>query len=72
MKAEDTYYFPLDISSEKLYQAGITVRDKLAESAMIGLIGSAAMVDDVSDTTTEWVARNSYRIADALLSQSNK
>lgn len=61
---EHTKYFATDFNS------GISVRDKLAESAMIGLLSSGNfMINPVTINTTE-LTKKSYEIADSMIKQS--
>jgi len=60
-------YFPAAGSVSE----GITIRDKLAESAMIGLLTNQSIVDGlIDDKTIIWVAEHSYKLADAMIKQS--
>lgn len=51
---------------------GMTVRDKLAESAMIGLLGNTGIIDTLTDSNISWIAEHSYKLADAMIEQSKK
>ncbi|EJD6044714.1 hypothetical protein M0J40_RS19030 [Providencia rettgeri] len=43
------------------------LRDKFAMAAMQGILSNPAMIDTATDQTIEWVAKNSYQAADAML-----
>ncbi|HHR6244939.1 TPA: hypothetical protein ACS73G_003714 [Providencia alcalifaciens] len=44
-----------------------TLRDYLAAKAMNGILANNAMIDTATDQTLEWVAKNAYQMADAML-----
>ncbi len=44
-----------------------TIRDYFAAKAMNGILSNSAMIDTSTDQTLEWVAKNAYRMADAML-----
>ncbi|MTC16563.1 hypothetical protein [Providencia alcalifaciens] len=44
-----------------------TLRDYLASKAMNGILSNPAMIDTSTDQTLEWVAKNAYQAADAML-----
>ncbi|MBS0923226.1 hypothetical protein JK188_01880 [Providencia sp. JGM181] len=48
-------------------QEGMNLRDYLAAKAMNGIIANNAMIDTATDQTLEWVAKNAYQMADAML-----
>nr|ELR5184294.1 hypothetical protein [Providencia rettgeri] len=48
-------------------QEGMSLRDYLAAKAMNGIIANNAMIDTSTDQTLEWVAKNAYQMADAML-----
>ncbi|MTC75745.1 hypothetical protein GKR75_16020 [Providencia sp. wls1919] len=43
------------------------LRDKFAIAAMQGILSNSAMIDTATDQTIEWVAKNAYQMADAML-----
>lgn len=43
------------------------LRDKLAMSAMNGILSNHCMIDNVTEQSAEWVAKESYQMADAML-----
>ncbi|HIE6468876.1 TPA: hypothetical protein ACXJTA_000130 [Proteus mirabilis] len=45
----------------------LTLRDQFAMSAMQGILSNHAMIDTSTDQTLEWVAKNAYQMADAML-----
>lgn len=48
-------------------QEGMTLRDYFAAKAMNGILSNPAMIDTATDQTIEWVAKNAYQMADAML-----
>lgn len=48
-------------------QEGMNLRDYLAAKAMNGILANNAMIDTATDQTLEWVAKNAYQMADAML-----
>lgn len=44
-----------------------SLRDKLAMEAMNGILSNHCMIDNVTEQSAVWVARESYQIADAML-----
>ncbi|MEX6325179.1 hypothetical protein AB6F65_09880 [Providencia hangzhouensis] len=43
------------------------LRDKLAMAAMQGILANPAQLDNVNDKSAEWVSRDAYLVADAML-----
>lgn len=60
---EHTKYFATE------FNPGISVRDKLAESAMMGLM---SQYPSQTHNTIDQVSKAAYEIADAMIAQSNK
>lgn len=50
-------------------ESGMTLRDYFAAKAMQGMLANNLIVDDLSDSITEWIANRSYEISDAMLKQ---
>ncbi|WP_368878919.1 hypothetical protein [Proteus mirabilis] len=48
-------------------QEGMQLRDYFAAKAMNGILSNHAMIDMPTDQTLEWVAKNAYQMADAML-----
>ncbi|UNH32371.1 hypothetical protein [Moellerella wisconsensis] len=48
-------------------QEGMSLRDYFAAKAMNGILANNAMIDTATDQTLEWVAKNAYQMADAML-----
>ncbi|MBI6466631.1 hypothetical protein JEO89_13730 [Proteus mirabilis] len=48
-------------------QEGMQLRDYFAAKAMNGILSNHAMIDTPTDQTLEWVAKNAYQMADAML-----
>lgn len=46
---------------------GMTLRDYFAAKAMQGIAANSAMLDNVTDSSVEWVAKGAYKMADAML-----
>jgi hypothetical protein len=61
-----------DYAYSNEYHAGMTIRDKLAESAMIGLLSCGAFILNPGAVEIESIAKQSYKLADALIAESNK
>ncbi|MER1935816.1 hypothetical protein [Proteus terrae] len=60
--------FPVAYNSETQdAKFGMTLRDYLAAKAMQGILANPAQLDNVNDKSAEWVARDAYRVADAML-----
>ncbi|EMF4673514.1 hypothetical protein ACN1OJ_003329 [Providencia stuartii] len=58
---------------KELMLADISFRDYLAAEAMQGILANPAQLDNVNDEAAKWVARDAYRMADAMLkARSNK
>lgn len=66
MEAQDQYYPLIEGDSVTV---GISVRDKLAESAMIGLL-SQSFTTFGGQMDGEQIAKTSYDLADAMIKQS--
>lgn len=66
-------YFPYDFSQSNNIEVekGMTVRDKLAESAMIGLLSGQYTFFNNEPIEVGTIAKESYRLADAMIKQSN-
>ncbi|MEX6398987.1 hypothetical protein AB6E88_18680 [Providencia hangzhouensis] len=43
------------------------LRDKFAMAAMQGILANPAQLDNVNDKSAEWVSRDAYLVADAML-----
>lgn len=48
-------------------QEGMELRDYFSAKAMQGILSNHAMIDTATDQTLEWVAKNAYKTADAML-----
>ena len=60
--------FPVAYNSETQdAKFGMTLRDYLAAKAMQGILANPAQLDNVNDESAEWVSRDAYRVADAML-----
>ncbi|WP_272684495.1 hypothetical protein [Providencia sp. PROV130] len=44
-----------------------TLRDFFAAKAMQGILANPAQLDNVNDKSAEWVSRDAYLVADAML-----
>jgi len=56
-----------DGKEPELMASDATLRDKFAMAAMQGILSNPAMIDTATDQTIEWVAKNAYQMADAML-----
>ncbi|EPZ3879139.1 hypothetical protein ACXNKM_003662 [Proteus mirabilis] len=52
---------------KELMLADIYFRDYLAAEAMNGILSNHCMIDNATEQSAAWVARESYRMADAML-----
>ncbi|WP_368879568.1 hypothetical protein [Proteus mirabilis] len=48
-------------------QEGMSLRDYLAAKAMNGILSNNVIIDTATDQALEWVAKNAYQMADAML-----
>nr|WP_306804893.1 hypothetical protein [Providencia sp. PROV195] len=44
-----------------------TIRDYFAAKAMQGILANPGQLDNVNDKSAEWVSRDAYLVADAML-----
>ncbi|MET4888049.1 hypothetical protein JA116_08140 [Morganella morganii] len=49
-----------------------TIRDYFAARAMQGILSNNSMIDTATESTFEWVTRNAYQLADAMLRAREK
>ncbi|MEQ5183138.1 hypothetical protein ABN222_01255 [Providencia alcalifaciens] len=59
--------FPIPATELHGTNTGMTLRDYFAAKAMNGILANPAMIDTATDQTLEWVAKNAYQMADAML-----
>ena len=59
--------FPVAYSNEYFIQEGATLRDYFAAKAMNGILSNHCMIDNVTEQSVVWVAKESYQMADAML-----
>lgn len=59
--------FPIPATELHGTATGMNLRDYLAAKAMNGILSNSAMIDTSTDQTLEWVAKNAYQMADAML-----
>ncbi|MEY0017787.1 hypothetical protein AB7W42_23075 [Providencia rettgeri] len=45
----------------------VSLRDQFAMAAMQGVLANPAQLDNVNDKSAEWVSRDAYLVADAML-----
>nr|WP_308282306.1 hypothetical protein [Providencia rettgeri] len=65
--------FPVPATELHGTDTGMSLRDFFAAKAMNGIIANNAMIDTATDQTLEWVSKNAYQMADAMLkARSNK
>lgn len=51
----------------KIEDMGMTLRDYFAAKAMQGILSNNSMIDTATESTFEWVTKNAYQLADAML-----
>lgn len=56
-----------DSNEPELMESDATLRDKLAMEAMNGILSNHCMIDNVTEQSVVWVAKESYLMADAML-----
>lgn len=49
-----------------------TIRDYFAAKAMQGILSNNSMIDTATESTFEWVTKNAYQLADAMLRAKEK
>lgn len=59
--------FPIPATELHGTATGMNLRDYLAAKAMNGILSNSEMIDTSTDQTLEWVAKNAYKTADAML-----
>ncbi|APC12917.1 MULTISPECIES: hypothetical protein [Providencia] len=60
--------FPVAYNRETQYaKFGMTLRDYFAAKAMQGILANPAQLDNVNYKSAEWVSRDAYLVADAML-----
>lgn len=57
---------------QHLSQEGMTLRDYFAAKAMQGILSNNSMIDTATESTFEWVTKNAYQLADAMLRAREK
>lgn len=50
----------------------LTLRDQFAMAAMNGILSNHCMIDNVTEQSAAWVAKESYLMADAMLNARYK
>ncbi|WP_247605599.1 hypothetical protein [Providencia rettgeri] len=53
--------------NENVRTEGALLRDYFAAKAMQGILANPAQLDNVNDKSAEWVSRDAYLVADAML-----
>lgn len=48
------------------------LRDEFAKAAMQGILSNNSMIDTTTESTFEWVTKNAYQLADAMLRAREK
>lgn len=48
------------------------LRDGFAKAAMQGILSNNSMIDTATESTFEWVTKNAYQLADAMLRAREK
>lgn len=59
--------FPIPATELHGTDTGMSLRDYLAAKAMQGILANPAQLDNVNDKSAEWVSRDAYLVADAML-----
>ncbi|HHK9512412.1 TPA: hypothetical protein ACQZHH_003695 [Morganella morganii] len=49
-----------------------TIRDYFAAKAMQGILSNNSMIDTATESIFEWVTKNAYQLADAMLRAREK
>ncbi|EKQ1113553.1 hypothetical protein [Morganella morganii] len=49
-----------------------SLRDMFAAKAMQGILSNNSMIDTATESTFEWVTKNAYQLADAMLRAREK
>lgn len=62
----DKLAFPVE-DTQQFSDSGMTLRDYFAAKAMQAIISNPQMVDCFHESTPEWISRNSYLQADAMM-----
>jgi hypothetical protein len=52
-------------------EEGLTLRDYFAAKAMQGILANPGQLDNVNNDAAKWVARDAYKVADAMLAARN-
>lgn len=66
------YRFDDEPDVQSLTANDATLRDGFAKAAMQGLLTNHYMIDNIEESSFEWVAKNAYRMADAMLRAREK
>lgn len=53
-------------------EEGMTLRDYFAAKAMQGILSNPGQLDNVNDDAANWVTRDAYLVADAMLKARDK
>ncbi|WP_158784992.1 hypothetical protein [Pantoea sp. BAV 3049] len=65
--------YPVQTRDGDIFQfPGLTMRDYFAAKAMQGILANPGQLDNVNDDAAKWVARDSYKVADAMITARNK
>ncbi len=59
--------FPVPATELHGTDTGMSLRDYLAAKAMNGILSNHCMIDNVTEQSAAWVAKESYQMADAML-----
>ncbi|SPX93978.1 Uncharacterised protein [Morganella morganii] len=66
------YRFDDEPDVQSLTVNDATLRDYFAAKAMQGILSNSAMIDTATESTFEWVTKNAYQLADAMLRAREK
>lgn len=59
--------FPVPATELHGTHAGMTLRDMFEAKAMQGILSTPGQLDNVNKESAEWVSRDAYLVADAML-----
>lgn len=75
LKMVEESAFPVKIDmadGSSIESMGMSLRDYFAAKAMQGILSNSAMIDTATESTFEWVTKNAYQLADAMLRAREK
>lgn len=73
MVEESAFQVKIDMADgSSIESMGMSLRDYFAAKAMQGILSNSAMIDTATESTFEWVTKNAYQLADAMLRAREK